>query len=55
LRLTDVRALRGAGVDGDDDAALEDEAQGGGAVVGLHILDDLALKGIELRWGVIGW
>lgn len=49
--LTDIGALAGSGVHCDDDPALEDEPQGGGAVVGLHILDNLALKGIDLQAG----
>ena len=47
--LTDVGPLAGPGVDRYDDAALEDEPQGGGTVVGFHVLDDLALEGVDLR------
>lgn len=46
---TDVGALRGARVHGDDHAALEDEAQRGGAVVGLHVLHHLALERVQLQ------
>lgn len=51
---TDVGALGGAGVDGDDDATLENESQGGCAVVRLHILNHLLLEALQLRAGQEG-
>jgi hypothetical protein len=45
----DVGAHGGARVDRDDDAALEDEPEGGGAVARLDVLDHLALECVDLK------
>ena len=45
----DVRALRRARVHRDDHAVLEDETEGGGAVVGLDVVHHLALELVVLR------
>ena len=55
----DVGALRRARVHRDDHAVLEDETEGGGAVVGLDVVHHLALELVVLRaeeggaWGQI--
>ena len=41
--------MGGARVDRDDDAVLEDETERGGAVVGLDVIDNLALELVVLR------
>lgn len=48
-QLTDVRSLAGSGIHCDDHTSLEDEAQCGGPMRGLHVLDHLPFEGVDLR------